>query len=524
VYGQIAREMVRSGHWLTPHLAGRVWFDKPPLFYWASAAAMAVLGPTELAARLPSALAAALLAGLVFTLGRRFFGRVAGWMAAAVLATSLQTIILGRAAVTDMLFALTLMATLGAFALWYEGKGSGIGWAALCGVSLGLAALCKGPVAPVLLGTTVVVFLLWERQAARLLRVDTLMAILGCVLVAGPWYAAMLAQHRPEFVSQFIDLNNFKRFSRPEHRGSTSPFYFLPVLLVGLFPWSFFLPCAAAAGPRSWAGRLLLAWSAVVFMFFSVSSTKLVTYIYPLYPAVALLIGACLADWLPRQSGAEPGRLSPGPAAMRGLATTTSGWLRRVTGATAGLGVVMAGGLIWVAARQYPVALSGAVALGIVLVIGSVWAVGSSARGGSPLLPYAVMMAGAAATLAGVIVPQVAPTVSLRDLAIWDGATHRPLVSYRLQTPGFLFYTQRKLHDEQKPEGLEKQIRTVPGLAVVMSRRTLPQVEAEIPDVDWRVIWRRGNRVVAEPVRRAPGTGYTGVKVRTKSEWSHHDL
>src|SRR6266542_3383231 len=71
VYGQIAREMVTTGHWLTPHLAGRPWFDKPPLFYWASAAAMSLLGPTELAARLPSALAAALLAALVFALGRR---------------------------------------------------------------------------------------------------------------------------------------------------------------------------------------------------------------------------------------------------------------------------------------------------------------------------------------------------------------------------------------------------------------------------------------------------------------------
>src|ERR671939_1094138 len=81
VYGQIAREMVRSGNWLTPHLAGRPWFDKPPLFYWASAAAMALLGPTELAARLPSALAAVLLMALVFAVGQRLFGRRAAWAA-----------------------------------------------------------------------------------------------------------------------------------------------------------------------------------------------------------------------------------------------------------------------------------------------------------------------------------------------------------------------------------------------------------------------------------------------------------
>src|SRR5713226_1112871 len=79
VYGQIAREMVRTGQWLTPHLGGRPWFDKPPLFYWAEAASMAVFGPTELAVRLPSALAAVLLCLLVFGLGRRLFGRWTGW-------------------------------------------------------------------------------------------------------------------------------------------------------------------------------------------------------------------------------------------------------------------------------------------------------------------------------------------------------------------------------------------------------------------------------------------------------------
>jgi hypothetical protein len=176
----------------------------------------------------------------------------------------------------------------------------------------------------------------------------------------------------------------------------------------------------------------------------------------------------------------------------------------------------MAVGLILLAARQYPAALSGAIALGIILAIGSAAAVWSSPRAGSPLLPYAVMMAGAAAMLAGLIVPQVAPTVSLRELAIWADATHRPLVSYRLQTPGFLFYAGRELPDEKEPAALEERIRTVPGLAVAMSRRTLPDVEAATPDLDWRVIWRRGNRVVAEPVPREPGTGYTGVKERAR--------
>src|SRR5207247_3815196 len=138
--------------------------------------------------------------------------------AAIVLATSLQTIILGRAAVTDMLFALTLTATLAAFALWYEGTGGSKLWAALCGASLGLAVLCKGPVAVVLFGATVVLFLLWERRLQRLLSLDALLAVLCCLLVAAPWYIAMLALHRHEFVGQFIVANNLQRFAKAEHR------------------------------------------------------------------------------------------------------------------------------------------------------------------------------------------------------------------------------------------------------------------------------------------------------------------
>jgi 4-amino-4-deoxy-L-arabinose transferase-like glycosyltransferase len=509
VYGQIAREMVRSGNWLTPHLAGRPWFDKPPLFYWASAAAMSVFGPTELAARLPSAISAVLLAALVFVLGRRFFGRAAGWAAAAVLATSLQSIILGRAAVTDMLFALTLMAPLAAFARWYEGTGPTTAWAALCGASLGLAILCKGPVAVVLLGLTAPVFLVWERQARRLLSLDAAVALICCLLVAGPWYGAMLALNRPEFVGQFIDQNNLQRFAKAEHASGASPLYFLPVLLVGLFPWTLFLPQAVSAGRRGWAGRLLIVWSAVVFVFFSASHTKLVTYIYPLYPAAALLIGAVLA----RSFLSAPLPVDAG----RGATVLTSerrppdavGLPFGVVAATATLGVVLAVALIGLAASKYPAALSGAIVLSAALLVGSLWSLWSLRRRCSPVKAYAVMMTAAAAALGGLVGPQVGPMVSLRDLALWEDATHRPLVSYRLQTPGFLFYSGRELRDEKEPAQLAEQARAVPGLAVAMSRRALPQVEAATPDLQWRVIWRRGSRLVAEPAPRAPAANYT---------------
>jgi len=507
VYGQIAREMVQTGNWLTPHLAGRPWFDKPPLFYWAEAASMALLGPTELAARLPSAVAAVLLALLVLLLGRRLYGAAAGWASAAILATSLQTIILGRAAVTDMLFALTLMGALAAFSRWYEAGGRSPGWAAACGAALGLAVLCKGPVAIVLLGAAAFSFLAWERKLAYLLRTDTLLVLLCCLVVAGPWYGAMLTLNRHAFISQFIDANNLRRFSHSEHETGSSPFYFIPVLLGFLFPWCVFLLPAMVTGRRVWAGRLLLCWVGVVFLFFSASSTKLVTYIYPLYPAAALLIGACLAglrmpDEKERDQQTTP--LKSDSEHRRGR------FLLPAAGATAALGLAIALGLVLLARKQYPATMSGAAALGSLLLAGTAWGLAAARRGRAPLAAYTGMMIGAAIVLAALIGPQVAPLVSLRELAIWEQRTRRPLVGYRLQAPGYLFYSGKVLPNEKEIAGLEARIRREPDLVVAMSRRAVPVVAAAIPQFEWRVIWRRGNRVIVEPARPGSRTNQIG--------------
>lgn len=501
VYGQIAREMVQTGNWLTPHLAGRPWFDKPPLFYWVEAASMALLGPTELAARLPSALAAVLLALLVLLLGRRLYGAAAGWASAAVLATSLQTIILGRAAVTDMLFALTLMAAVGAFTRWYEAAGRSPGWAASCGAALGLGVLCKGPVALVLLGAAALAFLAWERKLAYLLRIDTLLVLICCLVVAGPWYGAMLTLNREAFVSQFIDANNLKRFSQSEHESGSSPFYFVPVLLGFMFPWCVFLLPAILAGRRVWAGRLLLCWTGVVFLFFSASSTKLVTYIYPLYPAAALLIGACLAGFrTPVEKGLDQAR-----ALIESEADRRPGrFLLPAAGVAAALGLVFALVLVILARKQYPTTVAGAAAMGSVLLAGTVWGLGAARRGRAPLAAYSGMMVGVAVVLAALIGPQVAPLVSLRELAIWEQTTRRPLVGFKLQAPGYLFYSGKVLPNEREFAGLAERIRREPDLVVAMSRRAVPVVAAAIPEFEWRVIWRRGNRVIVEPSR--PGS------------------
>jgi 4-amino-4-deoxy-L-arabinose transferase-like glycosyltransferase len=296
VYGQVAREMASGGDWLTPHYQGQPWFDKPPLFYWLSAASTELLGPTELAARLPSAVLAVVLVGLVFLLAAREYGARTGALAAAVLATCLQQIILARAAVTDITFVVCLTASLYFYLRWVTAEGRGR-WAAaiLCGVMAGLGALAKGPVAPLLLAGTFFLHLAFTRRLGWLLRPEVAAAVLAALAVGLPWFLLMYRLHGDLFVQGFLVANNIQRFLQPEHAEVTGAWYsyFLnvPTLLVMFFPWSVFVPQAVT---RAWregeTARLCLVWAAVVFVFFSLSKTQLVTYIFPVYPAAAVLV------------------------------------------------------------------------------------------------------------------------------------------------------------------------------------------------------------------------------------------
>ncbi len=308
VYGQVGREMAHSDwqDWLTPRLGGQPWFDKPPLFYWLTALSMRLFGVSEFAARLPSALEAVGLVAVTYALARRAFPETprAGLWAGFVLATCVQFLILARAAVTDMTLVLTLTLALWALYVWTKtGEGR---WIALCGVMTGLGCLAKGPVALVLIGVQAVGYLLLTRQAKRLLSPALWGGFLLCLVVGLPWFLLMVHEHGQLFINGFLEANNVTRYLQAEH-AETSPFwFFLPVLLAGFLPWTLALPGTLAMlwrqGREEWSAKaadgpvlFLALWVVLVFVFFSASQSKLVTYIFPLYPALAVLVGAWLA-------------------------------------------------------------------------------------------------------------------------------------------------------------------------------------------------------------------------------------
>lgn len=355
VYAQVAREMAH-GDWLTPHNRGELWFDKPPLFYWLTAAATRLLGPGELASRLPSALMAVILLLWLYGLTRFDFGPRAGFLAVVVMGTCLQQVVLARAAVTDMTLAAALTGALYGLRRWLaaeEGRAR-VGWGVLAGAMVGLATLTKGPVAMVLVGLTLVVYLALARRLGRLISGSAAAAVGTALVVAVPWYATMYALHGERFVEGFLVANNLVRFLKPEHAMTGGWYSYLlnfPVLAVYFLPWTFFLPQALVRRGRANDGaRLAVTWAVVVFVFFSLSKTQLVTYIFPMFPALAVLVGA----WWEGLAAGEGGLLR--------------GWRWGVGVGLFGAAVVTAA-LVAVARAKFPAAEGAAAVLGGILLV-----------------------------------------------------------------------------------------------------------------------------------------------------------
>jgi len=292
-YAEIAREMLLLKDWLMPHLNLLPYLEKPPLVYWLTALSFSVFGLKEWAARLPSALSA--LAGLylAYGLGRALWGERQGFWGAMVLATCGGYLIMGRLLTLDMVFTffLNLGIALGYLALSRE-RGHLWPWAY---GALALAVLIKGPVALVLAGLVGVVGALCRgRQAfSALIRPGSWVLLAALVL---PWFL-YVAWRFPEFPRFFLWEHHVERYLDGARYHAESWWYFGPVLLAFMLPWTGLLPWVLGRGSAAdFRDRLfLMLWAGVVLAFFSLSRGKLAPYILPALMPLALLLGEGLA-------------------------------------------------------------------------------------------------------------------------------------------------------------------------------------------------------------------------------------
>jgi len=300
-YAAVVGEMNRRGDWITPWYNGRPWFEKPILLYWLAKPTVAWFGEVW-GPRLPSVLCALGLALVVRRAALRY-GEAAGFWSAAVLSTSLLAVGLGRMMMTDMPMALAFSACLLLFWESLQGRRGLRPAAAAC---LALAVLAKGPVAGALF-LLIAAWTFWREPELRPgFRGGWLASVLVFAAVVSLWYAPAWWVHRGEFVQKFLVEQNLARFGGGDeaHRVPFLPglVYFVPVLLVGMLPWSLLIP-------RSWPRRgkadpflrFCAAWAGVVFAFFTLSGTKLPHYILPALPPLAILVGVRggLAGWCP---------------------------------------------------------------------------------------------------------------------------------------------------------------------------------------------------------------------------------
>jgi len=317
-YTRVAVEMHRAGEWVTPTLQGEPWLEKTPLFYWMAGAFFTVLGETEAAARLPSVLALVLMSGMTLLVGARLFGPRAGTHAGLIAGTALLPFAYGRAASMDMLLASTVTAAIGLAGLRLLDEAGPRAVIAAAGAA-GLATLAKGPLGLLLPLLVVGAFVVLTREWRRIKDILDPRAVAVFVVVAAPWYVAILLDQGRHFVDVFILNHNVQRFTSTIHHHPGPIWYYVPLLLAGLFPWSgLAVPGLFGVAPReSRKDLFVVLWLGLPFLFFSLAGSKLPGYILPCVAPLALLSGRA-ADRL--VTGEAPERyLSGRVSALVGL-------------------------------------------------------------------------------------------------------------------------------------------------------------------------------------------------------------
>jgi len=307
-YAEIAREMAVTGDWVTPRLNGIKYFEKPPLQYWATAAAFRAFGLHEWTARLWPAVTGFLGVLLIGFTGARLYGRTAGIYASLVAAGSAGYTVMAHLNTLDMGLAFFMTGTLSGLLLAHRTGASATEercWMLVAWGSAALAVLSKGLIGVVLPAGVAAIYMLIERDFRLLRRCHWTAGGLLFFALAAPWFV-LVQLANPEFARFFFVHEHFQRFLTTVHRRVEPWWYFVPILIVMATPWVTLLPHALAGAwrKRGMAGsfqtnRFLLIWAVFIFAFFSASHSKLSSYILPILPALALLIGARLARMEP---------------------------------------------------------------------------------------------------------------------------------------------------------------------------------------------------------------------------------
>lgn len=431
-YAEIPREMLASGDFVVPRLNGLPYFEKPPLLYWANAAAFRIFGETPWAARLPTRLAGlGTVILLVLAVAARR-GRREGLAAGILLLVSPIGFLMARTNLTDGVLTFFFTASLLAARAAIERRGQGRPWlvlAALAGAAAAGAFLTKGLIAIALPG---LILLVWCAATGRLPGLVALAlspAPLVFLALAAPWFL-MVERRHPGFLQFFFIHEHFQRFATGAAKRPGPVYYFVPVFALGFLPGlAFFFAGARRAWRRAEDGFFFSVWFAVVFGFFSLSQSKLPPYVFVGIPAAAALaagaVGASRRLWLVQAL------LATGLAATLVLHPITRAFLmesrlQAVIAPALAILVITSWGAVLAAKNAVPIALA-SLAVGWSVFLGSVVV-------GWPQVPQARFAAELAAAARAEGAPARIPLVGYKDYVngvSWELKAAIPVAAYR---------------------------------------------------------------------------------------------
>ena len=482
-YAETPREMLASRDFVNPRFNFQPRFNKPVLPYWTVAAIYRVAGVSERAERMPIAIGALVLVLTTCGLGYLVRSPDAGLLAGIVLATTPRFLMFARRIIIDVHLAMFAALTLLCFVLVELYPARRRLYLPAMYVAAGLGTLTKGPVAVLLPGLVFFLHLAFERRLGDIRHMMLPTGALIGLAVVLPWYVLVYLQNGWTYIQSFVVGENLLRYAQTIGVQSRGMFFYLPVMLGDLFPWSVFLPVVLVAAlgrrplvvpPNGTATqraivRLLALWIAVIVVFFSFSRTKQDLYILPIVPAEAALIGALIAAGLDEAAS---------PAAVRLLRwlTMAAGLMVAVTGLVLLVSVVIPG--------TYP--LRGMAAVSALAIVGGILAGGISAtkRAFAAVIILAVTFTAISSCFVSITLPDFERYKPVRPLAtvIQAHASERAVIGYyKFAFPSMVFYLRRPVLELFDLDELKKAFSSDADVFFLITADDYEAVKEELP-------------------------------------------
>lgn len=468
-YAETPRQMVESGDYVNPSFNGAPRFNKPVLSYWVVAGFYKVFGVSVWAERVAIAIGALGIAAAAFVIARVAWSARAGWIAALVILSAPRVVFFARRIFIDVWVTLFMSLVLMFFVLAEARPEHRRRYLWLMYAAAGLGVLTKGPVAIVLPAIAFGLYLIIERRPRDILRMQLIPGAIIVLAIVAPWYGLVYAQHGWQYIVDFFVGENLERYSDTYGQQARSVFFYIPVLLTELFPWSLFVPAAlwAAVRQRTTVARLLLCWIAVIVLVFTFSSTKQDLYIFPIAAALAALIAALL------DRAAE--QLEPDQRAVR--------WTWPVVAAALVLFFVGLKNVFGSSESEYYI--RGAFLVSLCLAAGAVavfafWRVRRTMHAVAAL---GLTFVAANYVLVLVSLPyfeRFKPVAPLSAAALARD-TDRPVIQYRVALPSMVWYMERPVEEIIDDPILEERLARPGETLVLTESRHLPAIEALSP-------------------------------------------